>query len=60
MNIQDEGSITFWLRHTDADWATNDRGYSFGTVEASGSQYRVSGHRSSWQELQLPTAYTKV
>jgi hypothetical protein len=31
-----EGSITFWLRHADSDWSTNDKHYDFGNVIAGG------------------------
>jgi hypothetical protein len=34
MGIEQEGSIAFRLRHTDPDWATNNKSYRFNTVEA--------------------------
>jgi hypothetical protein len=33
MGIEQEGSIAFWMRHPDADWATNDQSYRFNPVE---------------------------
>ena len=33
MGIEQEGSIAFRMRHTDADWATNDKPYPFKPVD---------------------------
>jgi Concanavalin A-like lectin/glucanases superfamily len=34
--LKDTGTITFWLRHEHADWATNDSGYKFGVIKKDG------------------------
>jgi hypothetical protein len=36
MGVQDEGTITFWLRHQHADWATNGHRYDLGRTYRSG------------------------
>jgi hypothetical protein len=33
MTMRDEGSIAFTLRHADAGWDANDRGYDFGPIQ---------------------------
>ncbi len=30
--MQSEGTLAFWLRHEDEDWASNEDAYDFGEV----------------------------
>ena len=38
MGLQDEGSITFRLKHEHPDWPTNEHAYNFGTLDTRGIQ----------------------
>src|SRR5262249_7324749 len=45
-----EGTITFWIRHPDPDWSTNDKHYEFGTINANEHSviaYKTTGRRIS-------------
>jgi len=45
-----EGTVTFWLRHADSDWSTNDKHYDFGDMNAGGHSvivYKTTDRRIS-------------
>jgi hypothetical protein len=41
-DLRDEGTIEFWGKGPQADWATNARGYNFPTIENHGVTMKSS------------------
>jgi len=44
MNIQPEGSVSFWLNPEHGDWPTNSSGYEFPRCASSGIALRAVKH----------------
>ena len=53
MSIQNEGSITFWLRHEHEDWTTNSASYHFGAVRHPGITVEAIKHSNRTVELEF-------
>ena len=53
MGIEQEGSITFRIRHEDKDWATNDRPYDFPPVQAGPIKAHVVKHPTRKIEIRV-------
>ena len=47
----EKGEITFWVRHTDRGWTTNDRAYEFGPFGTKELEVRVRKHPDRSIEL---------
>lgn len=53
MGIEQEGTISFRLRHADADWATNDKPYEFPPVQSGPVAALVVKHPTRRIEIRL-------
>ncbi len=53
MGIEQEGSISFRVRHEDKDWATNDRPYDFPPVQAGPIRAHVVKHPTRKIEIRI-------
>jgi len=53
MGIEQEGSISFRVRHEDKDWATNDRPYDFPPVQAGPIRAQVVKHPTRKIEIRV-------
>ena len=53
MGIEQEGSISFRVRHQDADWATNSKPYEFPPLEAGKISALVVKHPTRRIEIRL-------
>lgn len=46
-NVQNKGSVTFFVKHPHSDWSTNVHGYKFPVVQPSGTGISVSVRKNS-------------
>jgi hypothetical protein len=46
-----EGTITFWLRHPDEDWSTNDKHYEFGTIRVN--EHSIIAYKTADRRISL-------
>ena len=53
MGIEQEGSISFRVKHQDKDWATNDRPYDFPPVQAGPIKAQVVKHPTRKIEIRV-------
>ena len=53
MGIEQEGTISFRVRHQDKDWATNDRPYDFPPVQAGPIRAHVVKHPTRKIEIRV-------
>lgn len=54
MSLQDEGTVSFWIRHEHSDWATNDKRYVFGPIASDvGIAFHVVKHPNKTLEISL-------
>jgi hypothetical protein len=53
MSVSDEGTIRFWLQDRHPDWATDARGYNFGTKHPKGLVLKAMKHPDKTVELIL-------
>jgi hypothetical protein len=53
MSVSDEGTIRFWLQDRHPDWATDGRGYNFGTKHPKGLVLKALKHPDKTIELIL-------
>jgi hypothetical protein len=53
MGIEQEGTLSFRIRHQDPDWATNGKPYEFPPVEAGTISARVVKHPTGRIEIRL-------
>ena len=53
MGIEQEGSISFRVRHEDKDWATNDKPYDFPPVQAGPIRAQVVKHPTRKIEIRI-------
>jgi len=53
MGIEQEGTISFRVRHDDRDWATNDKPYDFPPVQAGPIRAQVVKHPTRKIEIRV-------
>ena len=53
MGIEQEGSISFRVRHADKDWATNDKPYDFPPVQAGPIRAQFVKHPTRKIEIRI-------
>ena len=53
MGIEQEGTISFRVRHEDPDWATNDKPYDFPPVQAGPIRAQVVKHPTRKIEIRV-------
>ena len=53
MGIEQEGSISFRVRHADKDWATNDKPYDFPPVQAGPIRAHFVKHPTRKIEIRI-------
>jgi hypothetical protein len=53
MAIEDEGSISFRIRHQDKDWATNDKPYDFPPIQSGPIRAHVVKHPTHKIEIRV-------
>jgi len=53
MGIEDEGSLSFRIRHQDKDWSTNNKPYDFPAVEQGPIRAHVVKHPTRKIEIRV-------
>ena len=53
MGIEQEGSLSFRVKHEDKDWATNDKPYDFPPVQAGSIRAQVVKHPTRKIEIRI-------
>ena len=53
MGIEDEGTLSFRIRHKDTDWATNDKPYDFPPIQSGPIRAQVVKHPTRKIEIRV-------
>lgn len=53
LSLENEGHITFWIRHEHRDWSTNSAGYNLGQIAEPGISVDAKKHPDKTVELKV-------
>jgi len=53
MTLENEGTVSFWIKHQNPDWATNDSGYNFGPFAGMGIDVFAAKHPDKTLEVRV-------